>query len=76
MGYCNPDVDAALADALVNYDRKRRKRDYIRVQEDLARDVPFIVLFQRTDRITYNDDFHGLKPGPVMSFWNPQQISN
>lgn len=76
MGYCNRDVDAALGDALVNYDRATRRRDYIRVQEDLARDVPFIVLFQRTDRITYNDDFHGLKPGPVMSFWNPQEISN
>ncbi|HKU66683.1 MAG TPA: peptide ABC transporter substrate-binding protein [Candidatus Baltobacteraceae bacterium] len=76
MGYCNPDVDAALSDALVRYDRAQRKRDYLRVQEDLARDVPFIVLFQRTDRVTYNDDFHGLKPGPVMTFWNPQQISN
>lgn len=76
MGYCSPDVDAALEDALVNYDRTTRKRDYIRVQEDLARDVPFIVMFQRTDRITYNDDFRGLNPGPVMAFWNPQSISN
>jgi len=76
MGYCNPEVDAALQDALGSYDETRRKRDYIRVQEDLARDVPFVVLFQRTDHLTYNDDFHGIKPGPVMNFWNVQNISN
>jgi peptide/nickel transport system substrate-binding protein len=76
MGYCNRDVDAALEDALTNYDRAMRKRDYVRVQEDLARDVPFIVLTQRTDHITYNDDFRNLRPGPVMVFWNPQEISN
>ena len=76
MGYCNPDVDAALEDALVNYDRARRKRDYVRVQEDLGRDVPFVVLYQRTEHMTYNDDFRGLKPGPAMDFWNAQEISN
>jgi peptide/nickel transport system substrate-binding protein len=75
-GYCNRDVDAALQDALVNYDRTMRKRDYIRVQEELARDVPFIVLSQRTDYVTYNDDFRNIRPGPAMKFWNPQDISN
>jgi ABC-type transport system substrate-binding protein len=76
MGYCNPEVDTALGDALTNYDRGVRKLDYVIVQENLARDVPFIVLLQRTDHITYNDDFRGLEPGPVMTFWNPAQISN
>lgn len=76
MGYCNPQVDRALADALRNYDRAARKADYIRVQELLARDVPFVVLQQRTEHMTYNDDFKNVKPGPVMDFWNPQSISN
>jgi len=76
MGYCDRDVDAALQDALGSYDRARRKRDYVRVQEDLARDTPFIVLLQRTDHLIYNDDFHGIKPGPVMDFWNAANISN
>jgi peptide/nickel transport system substrate-binding protein len=76
MGYCNPDVDTALSDALTNYNQGVRKLDYVIVQENLARDVPFIVLLQRTDHLTYNDDFRGLKPGPVMTFWNPAQISN
>jgi len=76
MGYCNPAVDAALGNALRNYDRNARKADYITVQEQLSRDVPFIVLSQRTEHMTYNDDFRGIKPGPVMDFWNAQEISN
>lgn len=76
MGYCDPAVDAALEDALRNYDRSARKRDYFSVQQHLGEDVPFVVTSQRTEHMTYNDDFKGLKPGPVMDFWNPQEISN
>ncbi|HEY8314252.1 MAG TPA: peptide ABC transporter substrate-binding protein [Candidatus Baltobacteraceae bacterium] len=76
MAYCNLRVDAYLADALANYDRARRRLDYVAVQEALAKDVPFVVLSQRTDRITFNDDFHGFKPGPEMLFWNARDISN
>lgn len=76
MGYCNPGVDAALQDALTNYDRPARKADYIRVQQDLSRDVPFVVMSQRTEHMTYNDDFKNINPGPVMDFYNAQAISN
>jgi peptide/nickel transport system substrate-binding protein len=76
MGYCNPQVDAALQDALTNYEQSARKADYIRVQQLLSHDLPFIVLTQRTEHMTYNDDFRGIKPGPVMDFWNAQSISN
>jgi len=76
MGYCNRAVDAELEDALRNYDQPARKADYIGVQEHLAHDVPFVVLSQRTEHLSYNDDFRGIKPGPVMDFWNPQDISN
>jgi peptide/nickel transport system substrate-binding protein len=76
MRYCNREVDAHLEHALLDYDPAARKADYVRVQEDLARDVPFIVLTQRTEYITYDDDLHGIKPGPAMIFWNPQDLSN
>lgn len=76
MGYCDPEVSRALADALLHYEPARRRADYILVQELLARDVPFIVLSQRTDHVTFNDDFSGIKPGPVQMFWNPQEIAN
>jgi peptide/nickel transport system substrate-binding protein len=76
MGYCNPHVDEALEDALQKYERAPRKADYIRMQQLLGRDVPFVVLSQRTEHMTYNDDFRGIKPGPAMDFWNVQKISN
>ncbi|HVS46922.1 MAG TPA: peptide ABC transporter substrate-binding protein [Verrucomicrobiae bacterium] len=75
LRYCNPAVDAALQDALETYDRPRRRDDYVRVQEALARDVPFIVMSQRTDHIGAGDDVKGLRPGPTMVFWNPTQLS-
>ncbi|MHB8177038.1 MAG: peptide ABC transporter substrate-binding protein [Vulcanimicrobiaceae bacterium] len=76
MGYCDPQVDQALADALLHYSRRRRRADYVFVQQRLARDVPFIVLSQRTDHITFRDGVHGLRPGPSEIFWNPTQISD
>ncbi len=75
MGYCDPAVDAALGDALSTYDRKRRLADYIFVQERLARDVPFVVLSQRTEHSTLDARVHGFHPGPIMDFWNPTELS-
>lgn len=75
MAYCNREVDRRLDDALTHYEQPRRKADYIAVQEMLGRDVPFVVLSQRTDHDTFNDDLKGLKPGPYMLFWNPQELS-
>ena len=75
-GYCNPAVDSALSNALSDYNRAVRRVDYISVQEHLGRDVPFVVLSQRSEHLTYNDDFRGIRPGPVMDFWNAAAISN
>lgn len=74
LRYCNRAVDRALDDALLTYDRAKRRADYVFVQQRLARDVPFVVLSQRTDHITIRDGVTGLRPGPVMIFWNPTQI--
>lgn len=76
MAYCDPRVDRDLQDALVHYAPARRLADYIDTQQRLARDVPFVVLSQRTDHITFDDDFKGIRPGPVMVFWDAQTISN
>lgn len=75
MGYCDPAVDAALGDALSTYDRSKRRADYVFVQQRLARDVPFVVLSQRTEHDTVSDRVHGFDPGPVMDFWNPTELS-
>ena len=75
MGYCDPSVDAALGDALSSYDRSKRLADYLFVQQRLARDVPFVVLSQRTEHNTLALRVHGFAPGPIMDFWNPTELS-
>jgi len=60
---------------LANYDRAKRRADYVFVQERLARDVPFVVLSQRTEHNTVSDRVHGFDPGPIMDFWNPTELS-
>ena len=69
--FCSKRLDAAAADALVNYDQAKRKADYAIVQEEMADQLPFIVIWyvQRIDVI--NTDFKGYKPAhAVTPFWN------
>jgi len=75
MAYCDEAVDRALDAALAVYDRKTRLADYLFVQERLARDVPFVVLSQRTEHDTLADGVTGFRPGPIMDFWNPTELS-
>ncbi len=66
----------AMNDALKTIDQARRKRDYIIVQQQLALDVPTIVIsFTRVPYI-YNTDLKGFDPSPVISaFWDPWNYS-
>jgi len=70
LGYCDHALDAFVDDSLTSYDRKRRTRDLIAAQEILGRDAPFMVISQRRDRMAFNDDLKGVRPGPSMIFWN------
>ena len=76
MMWNNRVATAAMADALKTLDQARRKRDYAIVQQQLALDVPTIIInFARVPYI-YNDDFKGFDPSPVISaFWDPWNYS-
>ena len=66
----------AMNDALKTVDQARRKRDYVIVQQQLALDVPTIVLYFQRVPYVYNNDLKGFKPSPVISaFWNPWEYS-
>jgi peptide/nickel transport system substrate-binding protein len=68
----NAKVDAAEADALATVDQKRRTEDYKVIQQQMALDVPTIVLFFLREPYVYNSDLKNYKPSPVISsFWNP-----
>lgn len=76
MMWRNAVASAAMADALQTLDRNRRKADYKIVQQQLAIDVPTIVVDFARFPFVYNDDLKGFDPSPVISpFWDPWNYS-
>jgi peptide/nickel transport system substrate-binding protein len=66
----------AMSDALQTVNQDRRKRDYVIVQQQLALDVPTIILYFARVPYVYNSDLKGFKPSPVISaFWDPWEYS-
>jgi peptide/nickel transport system substrate-binding protein len=74
--WVNRKATDAMADALKTVDQAQRKRDYIIVQQQMALDVPTIIIsFSRVPYV-YNNDLKGFDPSPVISaFWNPWAYS-
>jgi peptide/nickel transport system substrate-binding protein len=66
----------AMNDALKTIDQARRKRDYVVEQQQLAVDVPTIILYFNRFPYVYNTDLKGFDPSPVISaFWDPWNYS-
>lgn len=76
MFWQNPTATAAMNDALKTLDQARRKRDYVIVQQQMAKDIPSIFLFFWKEPYIYNSDLKHFTPSPVISaFWNPWEYS-
>ncbi len=60
VGYENPAVDEALDRAVAAEDQAGREAAYVEVQEALIEDVPFIVLYQPSDRRVARKGVEGL----------------
>jgi peptide/nickel transport system substrate-binding protein len=76
MFWNNAAATAAMNDALTTVNRARRKADYKIVQQQLALDVPTIILYFDRFPYVYNDDLKGFDPSPVISaFWDPWNYS-
>jgi peptide/nickel transport system substrate-binding protein len=74
--WINPTATKALSDGLSTIDQTKRKSDYVIFQQQLALDVPTIVIGFRQMPYLYNDDLKGFDPSPVISaFWNPWEYS-
>jgi len=70
--YCNPQVDAALADAAVHYDPARRKSDYATAQLLLTNDIPVVVLYDQPQIVAFTQRLTGIEPesfGPLPHPW-------
>lgn len=74
--WVNPIATKALGDALQSVDRVRRKQDYVVFQQQLALDVPTIIIGFRRLPYVYNSDLKGFDPSPTVApFWNPWEYS-
>lgn len=74
--WVNPIATKALEDALGTVDQSKRKTDYVVFQQQLAIDVPTIIIGFRKLPYVYNTDLQGFDPSPVISpFWNPWEYS-
>ncbi len=66
----------SMNDALKTIDQVRRKRDYVIVQQQLALDLPTMILYFQRVPYVYNSDLKGFDPSPVISaFWDPWNYS-
>lgn len=65
----------AMDAALRTVDQARRKHDYIVEQQQLARDVPTIIIGFVRAPIVYSADLKGFDASPVSLFWNTWQLS-
>jgi len=76
MFWNNRIATRAMNDALKTIDQSRRKRDYSIVQQQLALDVPTIIIYFNRIPYVYNSDLIGFDPSPVISaFWDPWNYS-
>ncbi|HET9097348.1 MAG TPA: peptide ABC transporter substrate-binding protein [Candidatus Baltobacteraceae bacterium] len=74
--FCNRELDAAEDRAMSSYDRATRKAMYGRVQEILASELPFIVLWYQRQLDVVNTDFRNYRPAhAVTPFWNTWEWS-
>ena len=76
MFWNNRAATAAMTNALKTIDQASRKRDYAIVQQQLALDVPTLILYFQRFPYVYNTDLKGFDPSPVISgFWDPWNYS-
>ena len=74
--WSNAKVDQSEATALGTLDQNKRKAAYATIQQQMALDVPTIVLYFWKDIYIYNNDLQNFTPSPVISaFWNPWEYS-
>lgn len=62
--YADPEIDLLLANARRTLDLGRRKQYYAKVQEILARDLPYVSLWHYDNVVVMGKDIHGFVLNP------------
>jgi peptide/nickel transport system substrate-binding protein len=74
--YSNPQVDSLLAQANAETDEAARRRDYVQVQQILARDLPSIPLWYPNNAVVHSTRLVGVKldPGGTFDFLRTAEL--
>ncbi len=70
--FCDPVIERADAADAKTYDPAARRRLLAIVQREVARNVPFMPLWQRRSISISPDWLHNVSPSPLSSYWNIQ----
>lgn len=68
--FCDPALDALLAQARTTYDEPVRRQIYERIQSSLSRDLPIVLLYQRREVDTFSNRVAGESGSVSTVFWN------
>jgi peptide/nickel transport system substrate-binding protein len=66
--YSNPEVDRLIEAASAATDDGRRRQAYAEAQRLIARDVPYISLWYKTNVAIFQPDIHGVLLSPIADF--------
>jgi peptide/nickel transport system substrate-binding protein len=66
--YSNPEVDRLIEAASAETDDVRRRQAYADAQRLIARDVPYISLWYKTNVAIFQPDIHGVSLSPIADF--------
>jgi peptide/nickel transport system substrate-binding protein len=66
--YRNPDVDLLIERASAAIDDEQRRSLYGQVQQAVARDVPYIPLWYKTNIAVFQPDIHGVRLSAIADF--------
>jgi len=66
--WCNPTANAAIEKVFSDYDQPQRDADDRVLFEQLAKDLPVVVLYTVSDLYVYNKDLKGFHPNAVTPF--------
>jgi peptide/nickel transport system substrate-binding protein len=74
--YSNPQVDSLLTQANAETDEAARRRDYVEVQQILARDLPSIPLWYPNNELVHSSRVTGIKldPGGTFDFLRTAEL--
>ncbi|MDD3231404.1 MAG: ABC transporter substrate-binding protein, partial [Oscillospiraceae bacterium] len=73
LGYSNKELDKAYATALSTPDKTARKAAYAKVYQIINKDLPCLIIYQRSDCIAYNSRFKTFKCSPYIPLYSQYQ---